>query len=64
MTKRSYTMDDVKRYREETECSAREAFIHFEKLHFIGCVDTARLDEDFDLLCDVVRELVLKAKFA
>ena len=60
---RNYTIEDVKRYREETECSARAAAGHFEKRYLLECVHIAHRNKDFDLLCDVVRELVSKMRF-
>ena len=61
---RNYTIEDVKRYREEKECSAMEAAAHFNKQHLLECVRIAHENKDFDLLCEVVRELVTKMRSA
>lgn len=63
MQDRYYTAEDVHRYRDENSCSINAAKDHFERQHFIECVRIAKNDKDFDLLCDVVYELVMKAKF-
>jgi hypothetical protein len=60
---RNYTADDVKRYRDEKSCSIFAAKAHFERQHLLDLVDIAHLNSDFDLLCDVVRQLVMKANF-
>ena len=61
---RNYTAEDVKRYREEHSCSVFAAMDHFERQHFLECVHIAHRNRDFDLLCEVVRELVTKMRFA
>jgi hypothetical protein len=48
---RDYTYEDAKRYRDEQQCSLLEA------------VHIAHENKDFDLLCDVVRELIQRASF-
>jgi hypothetical protein len=60
---RNYTVMDVKRYREEHSCGLHEAIAHFERSNCLESVDIARMNKDFDLLCDVVRELVNNARF-
>jgi hypothetical protein len=60
---RNYTAEDVRRYRDEHSCGVFTAKDHFERQHFLELVDIAHLNKDFDLLCDIVRELVMKAKF-
>ena len=61
---RNYTAEDVKRYRGVLPCSVFAAKDHFERQHFLECVHIAHENKDFDLLCDVVRELVTKMRFA
>jgi hypothetical protein len=61
---RNYTAEDVKRYREENSCSVFAAKDHFEREFFLECVHIAQTNNDLNLLCRVVRELVMKAKFA
>ena len=59
----NYTYDDIKRYREETSCSIYEAIAHFKQNHLLECVHVAHENKDFDLLCDVVRQLVQAVRF-
>ncbi len=61
---RNYTVEDVRRYQNENHCSVFHAKHHFERQHFLECVQAAHENKDFDLLCDVVRELVTKTRFA
>jgi hypothetical protein len=61
---RNYTAEDVKRYREENSCSVFAAKAHFERNHFLELVHIADENKDFDLLCHVVRELVIRTNFA
>lgn len=63
MRSRSYTAADVKSYRDEHSCSLFEAKAHFEKYHFLDCIDLAHANKDFDLLCDIVRELIERTRF-
>lgn len=60
---RNYTAEDVKRYRDEHSCSVFEAKGHFERQHFLEAVGNARQNQDLTLLCDVVEELVKRARF-
>ena len=62
--RRNYTAEDVKSYREEHSCSLFAAKDYFERQHFLECVHIAHENKDFDLLCDVVRELITKTRFA
>jgi len=57
---RNYTNEDVRRYMDEHECGAIEASKVLEREHFLEAVHIAHANKDFDLLCDVVRELVIK----
>jgi hypothetical protein len=61
---RNYTADDVKRYRDKNSCSVFAAKAHFERNHFLEAVHIAHENKDFDLLCDVVRELVMRTNFS
>ncbi len=61
---RNYTADDVKRYRDENSCSVFAAKAHFERQHFLESVHIAHANKDFDLLCDIVRELVMRTDFS
>jgi hypothetical protein len=61
---RNYTAEDVKRYRDENSCSVFEAKGYFERKWFLDTIDTAHKNKDFDLLCDVVRELICREKFS
>jgi hypothetical protein len=60
---RNYTPEDVKAYRDKHSCSVFEAKAHFEQKHFLELVERAQLNRDFDLLCDVVRELVHRERY-
>jgi len=59
----NYTADDVKRYRDENSCSIFKAKAHFERQQMLELVNIAHLNSDFDLLCDIVRRLVMKANY-
>ena len=62
---RNYTNEDVRRYMDEHECGAIEATKIFERDHLLKAISDAELLQDFNLLCDVVRELVIKvSRFA
>jgi hypothetical protein len=60
---RNYTDADVMRYRDENSCSVFAAKAHFERNHFLESVHIAHENKDFDLLCDIVRELIERARF-
>ena len=60
---RNYTFEDVKRYREKHSCSVFAAMGHFRKQNLLEHVDIAQANKDFDLLCDIVRELVNRTRF-
>ena len=55
---RDYTIEDVKRYREEHSCSVFEAKARYERLYFLSEVQAARSDRDFSRLCDAVENLI------
>jgi uncharacterized protein YpiB (UPF0302 family) len=57
---RNYTLEDVKRYRDENSCGLYEAKAHFERERLLETIHIAHTNKDFDLLCDVVRELIVK----
>jgi hypothetical protein len=63
MILRDYTTADVRRYRDETDCSGFEAKREFEQRFLIRTVREARLTNDFDLLGLVVEELISKMRF-
>jgi hypothetical protein len=60
---RNYTADDVKRYRDENSCSIFAAKAHFEKQNIMELLVIAQVRNDFDLLCDIVKELAKKVDF-
>lgn len=60
---RNYTNKDVKRYRDENSCSLYEAKAVMERNHLLATVHVAHKNKDFDLLCDVVRELIHHVRF-
>lgn len=60
---RNYTAQDLRDYREQNSCGLAESRHHFEQQHFLQCVHIAHMNRDFDLLCDIVRELVTKTRF-
>ena len=60
---RNYTADDVMRYRDENSCSIFSAKAHFERRFIMEQLAIAQLKNDFDLLCDVVKELIKKVDF-
>ena len=60
---RNYTGVDVVRYRDENSCSLQDAKAHLEKQFFLEAIHIAHENKDFDLLCDVVRELVNLKRF-
>ena len=61
--KRNYTASDVMRYRDENSCSIFSAKAHFERRFIMEKIAIAQLTNDFDLLCDIVKELVMKVDF-
>ncbi len=60
---RNYTAEDVRRYMDEHECGAIEAKRVLERNHLLESIHIAHTNRDFDLLCDVVRELVHYGRF-
>lgn len=58
-----YTNEDVRRYMDEHECGGIEAKRVLERDYLLGCVHVARENKDFDLLCDVVRQLINYVRF-
>jgi hypothetical protein len=60
---RNYTTEDMRHHMDEHGVGFFEATNHFERRHFLQLLDIAGADKDIDLLCDVVRELVNRAKF-
>lgn len=61
---RNYTAQDVMRYRDENSCSVFAAKAHFERGHFLEAIRIAQEDKNFDLLCDIVKELVNRTNFS
>lgn len=58
-----YTNEDVRRYMDEHECGAIEAKRVLERDYLLESVHIAHQNNDFDLLCDVVRQLVHYVRF-
>lgn len=61
---RNYTVQDLRDYREQNSCGLAEARAALERRDLLVSVHIAYENRDFDLLCDVVRELVTKVRFA
>jgi hypothetical protein len=61
---RNYTTQDVLRYRDENSCSVFAAKAHFEKQNIMELLVIAQERNDFDLLCDIVEELIKRTNFA
>jgi hypothetical protein len=60
---RNYTADDVMRYRDENSCSVFSAKAYFERKNAVEQLAIAQRTNDFDLLCDIVKQLIKKVDF-
>ena len=60
---RNYTADDVKRYRDENNCSIFSAKAHFEKKYYLDMIAEVRLTGDQRLLIDIIEGLIKRTDF-
>jgi hypothetical protein len=58
-----YTSEDVRRYMDEHECGAVEAKHVLERNYLLKSIHIAHENKDFDLLCNVVRQLIHYVRF-
>ncbi len=58
-----YTNEDVRRYMDEHACGAIEAKRVLERNCLLESVHIAHQNKDFNLLCDVVRQLIHYVRF-
>jgi hypothetical protein len=58
-----YTNEDVRRYMNDHGCGAIEAKRVLERNYLLESVHVAHENKDFDLLCDVVRQLINYVRF-